>query len=139
MELSKLQDLLFLEFKNYTFHEIRKRNAWHNHLCLFLTFNPAKLTENAICGIIIKKGVGDLTDLFDKIIASIQGLGTDQLVALMFGIMAFGVAKKVVREGISLIMSVVGILFCLYFVAPDLYYQLFEVLRDLFYAVEPIK
>lgn len=80
-----------------------------------------------------------MTDLFDKIIASIQGLGTDQLVALMFGIMAFGVAQKVVREGISLIMSVVGILFCLYFVAPDLYYQLFEVLRDLFYAVEPIK
>ena len=58
--------------------------------------------------------MGDLTDLFDKIIASIQGLGTDQLVALMFGIMAFGVAKKVVREGISLVMSVVGILFCLY-------------------------
>ena len=83
--------------------------------------------------------MGDLTDLFDKIIASIQGLGTDQLVALMFGIMAFGVAKKVVREGISLIMSVVGILFCLYFVAPDLYYQLFEVLKDLFYAVKPIK
>lgn len=79
-----------------------------------------------------------MTDLFDKIIASIQGLTTDQLVALMFGIMAFGVAKKVVREGISLVMSVIGILFCLYFVAPDLYYQLFKILKDVFYAAKPI-
>lgn len=79
-----------------------------------------------------------MTDLFDKIIASIQGLTTDQLVALMFGIMAFGVAKKVVREGISLVMSVIGILFCLYFVAPDLYYQLFEILKDVFCAAKPI-
>lgn len=79
-----------------------------------------------------------MTDLFDKIIASIQGLTTDQLVALMFGIMAFGVAKKVVREGISLVMSVIGILFCLYFVAPDLYYQLFEILKDVFYTAKPI-
>lgn len=79
-----------------------------------------------------------MTDLFDKIIASIQGLTTDQLVALMFGIMAFGVAKKVVKEGISLVMSVIGILFCLYFVAPDLYYQLFEILKDVFYAAKPI-
>ena len=82
--------------------------------------------------------MGDLTDLFHKIIASIQGLTTDQLVALMFGIMAFGVAKKVVREGISLVMSVIGILFCLYFVAPDLYYQLFEILKDVFYTAKPI-
>ena len=76
-----------------------------------------------------------ITNLFDSIMNAITNLSSDQLVALFIGICAFGVAKNVVKEGISLIMSVIGVLFVLYFAAPDVYYQVFDIIKNLVGAV----
>lgn len=76
-----------------------------------------------------------MTELFETIKNAISDLSMDQIAALMVGICAFGVAKSVVKEGISFIMSVVGVLFILYFAAPDLYYKVFEIIKDCLAAV----
>lgn len=76
-----------------------------------------------------------MTEAFETIKNAIMGLSMDQLVALLVGICAFGVAKNVVKEGVSIVMSVIGVLFVIYFAAPELYFKIFEIIKDSFSAI----
>lgn len=76
-----------------------------------------------------------LTQLFDSLRGVIAGLTTDQYVAILVAVLALSCAGKVIKEGLSILLTVVGLLAILYFFAPDLYYRLFEFLGHLLHSV----
>lgn len=71
-----------------------------------------------------------MEQIFEGIKTAISNITADQLVALMVAILAFSIAKDVVKEAASFALTVFGVLLVLYFAAPDLYYQVFQVAKD---------
>ena len=69
-----------------------------------------------------------MTELFDAAKTFLSSLSTDQLVALFIGVMALSCAVKFLKDTLSTIVSVLGVLFILYFFAPGLYADLIAML-----------
>ena len=61
-----------------------------------------------------------MTELFDAAKTFLSSLSTDQLVALFIGVMALSCAVKLLKDT----LSILGVLFILYFFAPGLYADL---------------
>lgn len=71
-----------------------------------------------------------MTELFDAAKTFLSSLSTDQLVALFIGVMALSCAVKFLKDTLSTIVSILGILFILYFFAPSLYADLIVMLMQ---------
>ena len=67
-----------------------------------------------------------MTELFDAAKTFLSSLSTDQLVALM----ALSCAVKFLKDTLSTIVSILGVLFILYFFAPGLYADLIVMLMQ---------
>ena len=71
-----------------------------------------------------------MTELFDAAKTFLSSLSTDQLVALFIGVMALSCAVKFLNDTLSTIVSILGVLFILYFFAPSLYADLIVMLMQ---------
>lgn len=71
-----------------------------------------------------------MTELFDAAKTFLSSLSTDQLVALFIGVMALSCAVKFLKDTLSTIVSILGVLFILYFFAPGLYADLIVMLMQ---------
>lgn len=72
-----------------------------------------------------------LTQFFESAKTFVSTLTTDQLVAIFIAVLAISCAVKLIKTGLSVILSIIGLLAVLYFFAPGLYYELFEFLGQL--------
>ncbi len=59
--------------------------------------------------------------IFAAIVAFVSGITVQQILALLLCIAAFSVAMKSLSMVMSLAMTVIGVLFALYVLSPDLY------------------
>lgn len=71
-----------------------------------------------------------MTELFDAAKTFLSSLSTDQMVALFIGVMALSCAVKLLKDTLSTIVSILGVLFILYFFAPSLYADLIVMLMQ---------
>lgn len=71
-----------------------------------------------------------MTELFDAAKTFLSSLSTDQLVALFIGVMALSCAVKFLKDTLSTIVSILGVLVILYFFAPGLYADLIVMLMQ---------
>lgn len=62
-----------------------------------------------------------MESIFQKIDGFFLNIGADQWVAIVLFIFAFSLAKTVLKNGLSILFYVVGVLAALYFFAPGLY------------------
>ena len=69
-----------------------------------------------------------VSDFFSTIATTLANFSGDQWLALLFAVVAFSVAKKIVQEGVSIVMTIVGILLVLYFLAPDVYSSVIQAI-----------
>lgn len=76
-----------------------------------------------------------LTQLFESAKTFITSLTTDQFVAIFIAVLAISCAVKLIKNGLSVIFSVIGLLAILYFFAPGLYYELFDFLGQLWHML----
>lgn len=66
-----------------------------------------------------------MTNFFEKISAFISNLSLDQIVALGLAAVAFILARKILHDVFSVVFMVVAAMGVLYFLFPDLYYQVY--------------
>lgn len=76
-----------------------------------------------------------LTQFFDYFRTAISNLTSDQLVAILVAVLALSCAAKAIKEGLSVILTIIGLLAILYFFAPELYYRIFGFLDQLWQTV----
>lgn len=76
-----------------------------------------------------------MTEFFESIKMALSSLSVDQYVAIFIAVLAISLGLKVLKEGLSILCTVVGILAVLYFFAPDLYFQVFNFLGQLWQLV----
>lgn len=76
-----------------------------------------------------------MTEAFMSIKGALASLSTDQYVAIFIAVIAISLALKVIKEGLSIVFTVVGILAALYFLSPDLYFQVFAFLEQLLSSI----
>lgn len=76
-----------------------------------------------------------LTQLFESAKTFISALTTDQIVAIFIAVLAISFAVKLIKNSLSIIFSIIGLLAILYFFAPGLYYELFEFLGQLWHTL----
>lgn len=76
-----------------------------------------------------------LTQFFENAGTFISALTTDQIIAVFIAVLAISFAVKLIKNSLSIIFSIVGLLAMLYFFAPGLYYELFEFLGQLWHTL----
>lgn len=76
-----------------------------------------------------------LTQFFENARAFVSALTADQIIAIFIAVLAISFAVKLIKNGLSIIFSIVGLLAILYFFAPGLYYELFEFLGQLWHTL----
>lgn len=76
-----------------------------------------------------------LTQFFESAKTFISALTTDQLVAMFIAVLAISCAVKLIKNSLSIIFSIVGLLAIFYFFAPGLYYELFEFFGCLWHTL----
>lgn len=67
-------------------------------------------------------------NLTNGLVDFFKTLTGEQIVALLFAIYLLSMAAKVIKKGLSLVLSVAGVLCGLYFIAPELYAQVLNAL-----------
>lgn len=76
-----------------------------------------------------------MSELFESIKAALSSLSINQLVAIFIAAIAISLGVKMLKEGLSTLFTVIGILAALYFFAPDLYYQVCDFLIQLWHSI----
>lgn len=76
-----------------------------------------------------------MTEFFESVKTALSSLSTDQYVAIFIAVIAISLGLKVLKEGLSILCTIVGIMAALYFLAPDLYYQVFAFLNQLWHSI----
>lgn len=72
-----------------------------------------------------------MVEMIESVKLFLTNLDTSQYVAIFVAVLAVSCAVKVVKNGISVLLSIVGLLAALYFVSPELYTQLFDYLNQI--------
>ncbi|WP_191398477.1 hypothetical protein [Flavonifractor sp. An306] len=76
-----------------------------------------------------------MSELFESIKAALSSLSINQLVAIFIAAIAISLGVKMLKEGLSTLFTVIGILAALYFFAPDLYYHACDFLIQLWHSI----
>ena len=71
-----------------------------------------------------------MEQLFESIRLFLANITTDQLVAMFIGVLALSCAVRFLKDTMSTVVSVIGLLAVLYFFAPDLYTQALQLINQ---------
>ena len=76
-----------------------------------------------------------MSELFESIAGVLTSLSPDQYIAIFIAVIAISLGLKVLKEGLSILCTVVALLAVLYFLAPGLYAQVFAFLEQLWHSI----
>ena len=71
-----------------------------------------------------------MNELFDTAKTFLTNLSSEQMTALFIGVLALSCAVKFLKDALSTVVSIVGMLFIIYFFAPGLYGDLMTILHQ---------